>query len=493
MLNSSTEAISRSNIYILAVGSILLGIIFDYLFFEKFFGISVFIFEAVAIILALLFGRHLKQSLRPVSWLLGFALFFVAMVAIRANSFLAFLNIVASIGLLLLATQAIQKKPVINFRIPDYFYTFVTTPFKILRYFLQVVSFLARPSEKSSTVVFKRVIIGMVMALPFLIIFGALFASADLAFKQLVDFIFRFQVSDELFGHIILIVGVFAISLGVFAFIFNIPPTGLSAETSENSKPEKDIIDRNIEVKVFLWMIAGLFAVFLIFQMAYLFGGVINISQGNFTYAEYARKGFWELLVVAFFTLVILLIMDKYTQFKSSRLPWFIIPSLVLILEIFVIIISAFKRIMLYQDAYGLTILRLYVSGFIIFLGIVFILLAIKLWREKEDRFFAFAAFLSMVAFLVVFNILNPDAFIARKNIEHFNQTGNIDAEYLVTMSADAVPAIVSVYDRLNDEDKDIVRQFLSDKKAELLEQQSFWQSYNVSRQKALDVLIGKF
>ncbi len=233
----------------------------------------------------------------------------------------------------------------------------------------------------------------MVMALPFLIIFGALFASADLAFKQLVDFIFRFQVSDELFGHIILIVGVFAISLGVFAFIFNIPPTGLSAETSENSKPEKDIIDRNIEVKVFLWMIAGLFAVFLIFQMAYLFGGVINISQGDFTYAEYARKGFWELLVVAFFTLVILLIMDKYTQFKSSRLPWFIIPSLVLILEIFVIIISAFKRIMLYQDAYGLTILRLYVSGFIIFLGIVFILLAIKLWREKEDRFFAFAAF----------------------------------------------------------------------------------------------------
>ncbi len=493
MLNLTTDAIHKSNLYILAVGSILLGLIFDYLFFEKLFGISVFIFEAAAITLALLFGRHLKQSLRPVFWLLCLALFFVVMVAIRANPLLAFLNIVASMGLLLLTTQEILKKPIVNFRISDYVTTILITPFKILRRFLQAVFFLARPSEKSSTVVFKRVIIGIVMALPFLIIFGALFASADLAFKQLVDSIFRFQVSDELFGHIILIGGVSVISLGVFAYIFNIPSSALSSETSQNSKLEKDFINRNIEVKVFLWMIGGLFAIFLVFQLAYLFGGVINISEGNFTYAEYARKGFWELLTVAFFTLIILLILDKYTQAKNSRFSWFTVPSLVLIIEIFVIIISAFKRLMLYQDAYGLTTLRLYVSGFIMFLGVVFILLAIKLWREKEDNFFAFGALLSVITFLVVFNILNPDAFIAKKNIDRFNTGGGLDANYLATMSADAIPSTVGVYDRLNDEDKGIVEQHLTTKKTELSEQQSHWQSYNVSRQKALTELNKKF
>jgi hypothetical protein len=96
----------------------------------------------------------------------------------------------------------------------------------------------------------------------------------------------------------VLIVGVFVISLGVFAYIFNIPPSVLSSETSQNSNLEKDFINRNIEVKVFLWMIVGLFAIFLVFQLAYLFGGVINISESSFTYAEYARKGFWELSIV---------------------------------------------------------------------------------------------------------------------------------------------------------------------------------------------------
>lgn len=489
MWNPFSDTNSKLNVYLLVVGSMLLGIIFDYLFFEKIPGISVFIFEALAIILALWFSNRFKYSFRSTAWLLVLALFFVAMVGFRANPFLIFLNIVASFGLLLLATQEIRKKHIFNFRIPDYVITIIATPLKILQRFLQTLSFLSRPTQKSSSAVLKRVIVGIVMALPFLIIFGALFTSADLAFKQLVDSIFRFQISDELFGHVVLIVGTFAISLGLFAYIFNTPPEINSSEILENSKSEKNTMDRTIEVKVFLWLIAGLFAIFLIFQIAYLFGGVINISQGTFTYAEYARKGFWELLTVAFFTLLILLIMDKYTQPKSPRLSWFTIPSLVLIIEIFVIMISAFKRLMLYQDAYGLTTLRLYVSGFIIFLGVIFIILAIKLWRDKEDRFFAFGAFLSIVVFLVVFNILNPDAFITKKNIDHFNQTGKIDAHYLSTMSADAVPDILNVYDRLNNEDKATIEQLLVNKKVELENQKSDWQSYNISRQRALNKL----
>ena len=486
MWKPNFESKNKPYVYVLAISALLLGIFFDYLFFEKFFGISFFIFEAVLLIFTYWFSGRSYHLFRPAWWLLVIALLFAVMVAVRANPFLTFLNVVASMGLLLLATQELRKKPIFNFQIPDYIRTIVLTPFLIIRRSVEVLTFLSRPTEKSSSVVFKRVIIGVLMAVPFLIIFGALFTSADLAFKQLVDSIFRFQISDEFIPHVVLIVGVFAVCLGIFAYLFNIPPERESSEIEVDSKPQKEVVDRTIEVRVFLWLIVGLFAIFLIFQIAYLFGGAINISQGAFTYAEYARKGFWELLTVAFFTLFILLIMDRYTKIKGPRVAWFTIPSLVLTGEIFVIIISAFKRLMLYQVAYGLTTLRLYVAGFIIFLGVVFIILALKLWQEKEDRFFAFGAFLSMIAFVVVFNILNPDVFIAQQNINRFDKTGKIDAQYLGSMSADAVPVILSVYDRLNDEDKITVDQLIITKKRELEEQQFNWQSYNASRHKAL-------
>ncbi len=493
MEETNLQPTAKSPIYLLGAAAVLLGLMFDYLFFEKSFGVSVFIFEAAAVALTLWFSARFHRSTRSTLWLLALVLFFAAMVAVRANLFLTFLNIVASAGLVLLATKEMLKKHIVAFRIPDYFFTVVITPFKILRRSLQALSFLTTPAQKSSTVVFRRVVIGIVLALPFLLIFGALFASADLAFKQLIDSIFRFQAPDELVAHIIFIVGTSVVALGLFAYIFNIPAeTKLSETKVVDAKPEKTVVDRTIEVKVFLWLIAGLFAIFLVFQVAYLFGGAINISQGSFTYAEYARKGFWELLVVALFTLIILLIMDKFTTLSKARSAWFTLPSLVLSTEIFIIIISASKRLKLYVDAYGLTVERLYAGGFIVFLGAIFIILAIKLWSKKEESFFAFGALLSMMAFLVFFNILNPDSFIAKRNIDRFNETGKIDATYLGSMSADAVPAMVGVYDRLTEEDKVILKEALDAKKIHLEKQNSHWQSFNFSRRKALEEINRK-
>ncbi len=492
MEEEKSFAVNKSSVYLFVGAAALLGIAFDYLFFEKNFGISVFIFEAFAVLITLWFCVRFKQSYRSALWLLAFTLFFAAMVSVRDNMLLTMLNVLASAGLVLLATKEILKKHILGFRIPDYILTIIVTPFSILRRSLQAFAFLTVPSQKSSTQSFKRVIIGIIMALPFLIIFGALFASADLAFKQLVDSIFRFKLPDELFGHVIFIVGTFVVGLGLFAYLFNVPPRKIEAEKDAADESQKANMDRSIEVKVFLWLIAGLFAIFLIFQIAYLFGGAINITQGTFTYAEYARKGFWELLIVAFFTLVILLIMDRFTKSRAARFAWFTLPSLVLSAEICIIIISAFKRLMLYQSAYGLTTLRLYVAGFIIFLGAIFVLLALKLWQERKDSFFAFSALLCVIVFLFVFNLLNPDVFIARKNIERFNQSGKIDVHYLGNLSADAVPEILNAYDRFNDQDKVELKKLLDIKKEWLEKQQEHWQSYNFSRDRALKELEKK-
>lgn len=487
---------TTNKIYILNISSLILGIIFDQLFFEKFIGISVSIFTSLIIAVIVLFSIQLKASFRQAVWVMLIAMFFSAMVAIRANMFLTALNNLATIGLLLLTARVLLNDKLKNFYIKDYFVTIFLTPLLMIERGFNAFSIILKPTKNNSTDKWKLVLKGILMALPFLLFFGVLFVSADLAFENFLSSIFH--ISDNFFAHLIIIVCISFACLGLLAFIFN-PNHKLgiltflfnqnhkTEKTIENS--EKKITDRKIETMFFLWLIASLFFIFIVFQIAYLFGGSINIGSNGFTYAEYARRGFWELFVVAIVTLLILLSMDFYTGRSEKRLSWFTIPSLVITAEIFIIIISALKRLMLYESAYGWTTLRLYAAGFIILLSYVFIILAIKLWSEKKNSFFAFGLLWAMITFLFCFNILNPDRFIVQQNIQRFNETGNIDINYLGTMSADATIDILSIYDRFNETDKKYLLKKLSEQKIQLEKDTKYWQSYNYSRKHSLHYL----
>jgi hypothetical protein len=474
------------NLYFVTLAALILGVIFDYLFFKKYIGVSVVIFTVMIITAILLFSLYYKYLIRQIIWLIGLGIFFSTMVAVRSNLFLTFLNILATVGLLLLVARVLIKDKIRDFSIKDYISTVFLTPLLMVERCFNVFSTIINPAKSSSIGKWKLVLKGVLMAMPFLVFFSLLFASADLAFKNFIDSIFSFHISDNLVAHIIIIISVSLASLGLLAYIFN--PKQKIGKTIGSLK-ENIIAMRNIETKVFLWLIVGLFFVFIVFQIAYLFGGGINVGGDGFTYAEYARRGFWELLIVSFVTLLVLLLMDFYSRRSERRLSWFTVPSLVMIAEIFIIIVSALKRIMLYQSAYGWTSLRLYVAGFIIFLAGIFIIFAIKLWKEKRSNFFAFGVLISMISFLIGFNILNPDSFIAQQNIQRFNETGKIDLNYLSTMSSDATLDILSVYDRVSDDDQKYLQEQLSSKKNQLEEETKHWQSYNYSRMRALHYL----
>ena len=475
----------QKKIYAISIVALLLGTIFNNLFYEKHIGISVFIFVALIISATIIFSIHLKTSFRQAAGVILAALFFSAMVAIRGNLFLTALNILATTGLLLLTARILLQEKLKDLYFKDYLTTVFVTPLMMIERAINTLSLILKPANNNSAGKWKHVLKGILMALPFLLFFGLLFVSADLAFENFLSSVFSFPILEDLISQLMIIGCVSFACLGLLAFLFN--PNHKTGKT-ENLE-EKKIADRKIETMVFLWLIAGLFFIFIIFQIAYLFGGSINIESGGFTYAEYARSGFWELLVVAFVTLMVLTYMDFYTRRNEKRLSWFTLPSLLMTAEIFIIIISALKRMMLYQSAYGWTTLRLYVVGFIIFLASVFIILAIKLLREKKNNFFAFGVFLTMITFLVSFNVLNPDHFIVQQNIQRFNETGIIDIDYLSTISADATIDILNIYDRLNDNDKRYILEKLTEQKSELEEDTKNWQSYNYSRKHSLHYL----
>jgi hypothetical protein len=478
------EISKTRNVFTIIALAVLLAVIFDYLFFGKVIGLSVLVFTVLLVGALFWLCNKFKYNYKSSLWLIVPIIFFAIMPSIRANLFLNLLNLIAIMGLLLLGVKELLQEHITRFGLKEYFLTVFQMPLKFLLNSIKPLRFAINSFNQSSAGSWRRVVIGVLMALPVLLIFTALFSSADLAFGQFVSSIVSLNIPDTFFKHVYLMLAVFICLLGVFEYTFK-ASTALPVMAQQEANKKISTTGREVEASVFLSLIALLFSIFIIFQVTYLFGGEVNITNRGFTYAEYARQGFWELLAVAFTTLVILLFTDKYTHRDTGIKSWSTIPSSIIIAEILIIITSAFKRLILYQDTYGMTTLRFYVAGFIIFLGVIFILLAIKFILEKKESFFTFASLLTIIVFLAGVNLISPDSFIANKNIVRFNQIGKIDATYLAGLSADASSQILGVYDRFNDEDKIIVRDLILSKQVSWEKSQAFWQSFNFARSKA--------
>jgi hypothetical protein len=474
--------------------SLGLALIFNFLFFGKLIGISVLILVIILLGAVFLFGMQPQAGLRKTWWLVCLIIFFALMPGIRANELLTFLNVCATFGLLMLLAHELAGTPAFLMRLKDYIILIVVVPFRMLARAFYTISLIGQiHSSVKHRDVWLRVFKGVVMAVPILIIFAVLFSQADLAFSQFIKGFVDITISQRTVQYLVLLVLAFVASMCFLSYIFfpKQAPLPLAPENSNTPANSPIQPSRGIEVLVFLGLISALFLVFIGFQITYLFGGEANIINAGFTYAEYARRGFWELLAASFLSLLVLLASEKYAGIGLKKDRRFLIPALGLIAEVAVVMVSAFKRLSLYIDAYGMTMLRFYVAGFIVLLLALFIILTVKFIKSKQEQFFAFGTLLSIAAFLIIVNVVNPDAFIVKFNMAQYNRTGKLDASYLRELSADAEPEKIELYNKLGDEDKEVVRGLFQKEKEKLQRASVNWQSANLSRTRGLKLLDG--
>jgi hypothetical protein len=110
-----------------------------------------------------------------------------------------------------------------------------------------------------------------------------------------------------------------------------------------------------------------------------------------------------------------------------------------LVAMLLVVTASAVQRMMLYQDEFGLTELRLYTTAFIGWLAAVLAWFVATVLRDRRERF-AFGAMVAGLATVALLNALNPDALIVSTNVERAQHGKDFDAAYIAALSADAVP-----------------------------------------------------
>jgi Domain of unknown function (DUF4173) len=274
---------------------------------------------------------------------------------------------------------------------------------------------------------------GLAIGLPFLFLFGALFVAADAVFKSLLES----AVPDwrHVWSHLLIAAGIAWLSAGLLRdLLASREDERLLAQPSLR-KPARGL--GTIELAAALALVNLLFLAFVLVQLRYLFGGRALVeARLHLTYAQYARHGFFELLAVSLLVLPLLLAVEHFAASRRSRLVQAL--SLALVALVLVVMVSALQRMRLYQREYGLTELRVYATGVILWLGCVFALLAGTVLRGRPRMFASAAVAAGFVATLAL-NALNPDALIARTNLDR----PKIDVAYVSSLSADAVPELL--------------------------------------------------
>ncbi len=207
--------------------------------------------------------------------------------------------------------------------------------------------------------------------------------------------------------------------------------------------PERRPVRRMFEWLVPVAVVVIVFAVFVAAQLTVMFGGHDYLRRTTgLTYATYVHQGFVQLTVATVLTILVVAVTARKAP-RSTRFERLLLRGMLgaLCLLTLVVVASALHRLDLYEDAYGFTRLRLLVSVFEGWLGVVVVLVMVA-GIGLRGHWLPRAALVTGAVALLALAISNPDASIAEHNLQRFAHTGKVDAAYLQGLSADAAPAL---------------------------------------------------
>lgn len=475
------------NLFILCAGAVLLGFLHTILFWGQNIGLNFFLFVLFIILVGGVLNEQFHKKIDQGATILILPiLFFALMVFVRSSMLLTFFNVLGCVLLLFIVARSYSGRKLVDFLPWDYLkvlfipFSFIVPFFQtVLDFFVALFSFRKNKGANLHT---KEIVRGTAMAVVAIIVFSLLFAGADATFSNFVQKLFAFDLTMDfaIFRRIIILLFVTAFFTGAFAYMYK------KYENVANISKQKSRNTGAIEMKILLSSINVLFFIFIILQIAHLFGGGANMLERGITYAEYARKGFYELIFVAILSYIIIATAENnIVKNGESHLKSFKILSTVLVAQVVVILISAFMKLSLYESMYGFTTIRIYSHALMIWLAVVMVLLARHIFAGGTRAKFSLQVFICVILLLFGMNVLNPDAFIAKRNLVRYAISGKIDTEYLASLSSDAIPYTVQL---LNSPDTNVQTQFANSLRCLIFKEQVYFEKgfYNVGHWQAL-------
>jgi Domain of unknown function (DUF4173) len=302
---------------------------------------------------------------------------------------------------------------------------------------------------------------GSVVAGGVVVVFGWLLAGADPVLAAIRDTLLealeRVDLVTRLAFFVVLAVG----SLGGFGLALREARAVPQAPT----RPAPRVLATDTERLIVLTAVVGLFAAFLLLQLSCLFGNPPALAGSGITFAEYARRGFGELTLVVTLATLLVLALDRHAL-RGPLDRRVRLLELALVFELELLLGSAFRRVWLYETAYGFTTARLYAQTYMIALAPLLVLLARDALRGRQDarRLARRVGVAALLAFLVL-AYGNHEAWIAQWNLARHRATGQLDVPYLVwSLSRDGVPVLVRALETLPPKEREELRKRLHER-----------------------------
>ncbi len=321
------------------------------------------------------------------------------------------------------------------------------------------------------------VALGLLISLPIVLVLGNLLISADAAFEGIMAELPEIALSDTLetllFG-------------GLLAWVLYSRGVRLAKDLPPLSARRRAGRANTLTVNTVLIMVGLLYSVYLFSQLAYLSGGLAGILPAEFTLAEYARRGFFEMAWLCALNLG-LLCGCMWLLRRDGALPLVtkIAGTFLGAVTIF-LVITASAKMFLYIGSYGLTTMRILTEVFMLWLALTTVLVGIRLYKPN----FAYmkAVVLAGLVLAVALSWVDVGTVCAEYNLSAY-QSGKmdqIDTEYLGMLGDSGVPALVTLTQDADPEVAQAAR--------ELLPYKSYYkymdlQSWNLVRARAAQAM----
>ena len=292
----------------------------------------------------------------------------------------------------------------------------------------------------------KKILKGICITIPIVIVIIVLLASADQVFGnifiQIIKTIFKVLRNIKISGILIRMI----IAICAFLYLSSFLEYIISKyEILDKEEKEKTKNKDNTTIKILLGTLNIVYLLFCIIQIKSLFMRNVNIN-----YAQYARQGFFQLMIVSLINLVTILIARKGENTDNGKENKYInIMCIIMILFTFIILVSSAVRMYFYESAYGYTLLRLLVYCILITESIILIPTIMYIMDKKINLLKVYSIIILIM--YICMNFANFDNIIAKRNVDRYIETGKIDMEYLEQTGTDAIPQIMRILETSTD------------------------------------------
>lgn len=474
-ISDTSSAAQRTVLVRLWLGAALVAAVAAAVIWDRMPGIN-WMMSLMTASAALLVAARAKGTVRHVAPPLLLALTLSIGILSAASPFLHFFSIVT---LLVLVAMAVARSHPERYARAGVL-QLVTLPVGV--FVTCLLELTRRGSETVRTLANERavpIVRGVVLTLPIAGLFALLLSSVDPTMTTWREQLEALLSSWHFVPRMIFFTVILGLSLGALGYA--IAPTDTTAPRVTDRKPLLQLGET--ERLMVMSAIAGVFTLFLTLQLSYLFGNAVRAQGSDISYAEWARRGFAELTVVATLCGGVTLALALMAPARARR-RLILAIELIVLGETQVLLHSAFRRVLLYEDAYGFTTMRLYAQAYMLVMAASIVLLAYELIREPNARRLLGRAGALGVMALALVSTWNHESWIVRRNVARYEVSGKLDVYYLACeLSSRAVPEVLEAANRVADARTALVGQAIGMRFANDLDDP--WYAWNAGRARA--------